>query len=166
MVEAAHNQALRALAVAFYDPRQADDEIDLAHQLLANLDLSATTVNAAIATLIRDAGNPALDDRIHNLRAELDIAGLTSVIPTLELAAAFHRAVLDDHDALAATLSRLREQTQNGDYAYYVDIAHYMADLPLSHVSGARWLDGEPTTRQRWRALATARRNHLGLDHP
>ncbi|MFF3907768.1 hypothetical protein ACFYZJ_17585 [Streptomyces sp. NPDC001848] len=44
--EAAHNQALRALAVAFHDPHQADDEIDLAHQLLANLDLRATTINA------------------------------------------------------------------------------------------------------------------------
>jgi hypothetical protein len=88
------------------------------------------------------------------------------MIPTLELAAAFHQAVLDDHDALAATLSRLREQTQNGDYTYYVDIVHYMADLPLSQVSGARWLDGEPATRQRWRALVTARRNHLGIDQP
>jgi hypothetical protein len=39
-----------------------------------------------------------------------------------------------------------------------------MADLPLPQVSGARWLDGEPATRQRWRALVTARRNHLGID--
>ncbi|MFF4694044.1 hypothetical protein [Streptomyces sp. NPDC001307] len=88
------------------------------------------------------------------------------MIPTLELAAACHQALLDDHDALAATLSRLREQTQNGDYTYYVDIVHYMADVPLSQVSGARWLDGEPATRQRWRALVTARRNHLGIDQP
>jgi hypothetical protein len=29
--EAAHNQPLRALTVAFYDPHQADDEIDLAN---------------------------------------------------------------------------------------------------------------------------------------
>ncbi|MGW7260523.1 hypothetical protein [Streptomyces sp. NPDC054834] len=41
-----------------------------------------------------------------------------------------------------------------------------MADLPLSQVTGARWLDGEPATRQRWRALVTARRNHLGIDQP
>ncbi|MFI9255268.1 hypothetical protein [Streptomyces sp. NPDC053069] len=151
--EAAHNQALRALAVAFYDPHRADDEIDLAHQLLANLDLRATTINAATAALIRDAGDPALDDRIHTLRTELDIAGLTSMTPTLELAAAFHQAVLDDHDALAATLSRLREQTQNGDYAYYIDIASFMADLPLpvDHTA-PQWLDGEQATRTRWRA--------------
>ncbi|MFC4506078.1 MULTISPECIES: ATP/GTP-binding protein [Streptomyces] len=160
--EAAHNQALRALAVAFFDPHQADDEIDLAHQLLANLDLRATTINAAIAALIRDAGNPALDDRIHTLRTELDLAGLASMTPTLELAAAFHQAVLADHDALAATLSRLREQTRNGDYAYYADIAHFMAGLPLEAPSPAQWIDGADPTRQRWRSLVTARRAHLG----
>ncbi|MGW1910332.1 ATP/GTP-binding protein [Streptomyces sp. NPDC002076] len=160
--EAAHNQALRALAVAFYDPHQADGEIDLAHQLLANLDLRATTINAAIAALIRDAGDASLDDRIHTLRTELDIAGLTSMTPTLELAAAFHQAVLDDHDALAATLARLREQTQNGDYAYYIDIACFMAALPLpADHTGPRWLDGEQATRARWRTLVTARQHRL-----
>ncbi|MFJ9931404.1 ATP/GTP-binding protein [Streptomyces misionensis] len=160
--EAAHNQALRALAVAFYDPRQADDEIDLAHQLLANLDLRATTINAAIATLIRDAGDPALDERIQTLRTELDTAGLISMAPTLELAAAFHQAVLDDHDALAATISRLREQTQGGDYAYYVDIATFMAglSLPAGHTP-PHWLDGEQTTRSRWRTLVTTRQHLL-----
>ncbi|MFB8183235.1 ATP/GTP-binding protein [Streptomyces sp. NPDC055966] len=162
--EAAHNQALRALAVAFYDPHQADDEIDLAHQLLANLDLRATTINAAIAALIRirDAGNLALDDRIHTLRTELDNAGLTSMTPTLELAAAFHQAVLDETDAHAATLTRLREQTQNGDYAYYVDIASFMAGLPLpADHTAPQWLDGEQATRDRWRTLVTARLHHL-----
>ncbi|MGW2651813.1 hypothetical protein ACWC2T_44875 [Streptomyces sp. NPDC001393] len=161
----AHNQALRALAVAFYDPHQAHDEIDLAHQLLANLDLRATTINASIAPLIRDAGTPALDDRIHTLRTELDIAGLTSMTPTLELAAAFHQAVLDDHDALAATLSRLREQTQNGDYAYYIDIVSFMAGLPLpADHTAPQWLDGEQATRTRWRTLVTTRQHHLHND--
>ncbi|MER6123017.1 ATP/GTP-binding protein [Streptomyces sp. NPDC001795] len=160
--EAAHNQALRALAVAFYDPRQADDEIDLAHQLLANLDLRATTINAAIAALIRDAGDPSLDDRVHTLRTELDVAGLTSMAPTLELAAAFHQAVLDETDALAATLSQLREQTQNGDYAYYIDIASFMAGLPLpADHTAPHWLDGEEVTRRRWRTLVTTRQQHL-----
>ncbi|MFJ9566003.1 hypothetical protein ACIRQQ_38960 [Streptomyces fuscichromogenes] len=72
--EAAHNQALRALA--FYDPQQTDDEIALAHQLLTGLDLRAMTINTAIAALIRGAGRRAIDERIHTLRAELDIAGL------------------------------------------------------------------------------------------
>ncbi|MEU9072378.1 ATP/GTP-binding protein [Streptomyces sp. NPDC048306] len=160
--EAAHNQALRALAVAFYDPDQAADELDLAHRLLAHLDLRATRINAAIAALIRDAGSPALGDRIHTLRTELDIAGLTSTAPTLELAAAFHQAVLDDHDALTATLTRLQEQTAGGDFTYYTDIASFMAGLPLpaSHTP-PRWLDGEQATRTRWRDLVTARRHLL-----
>ncbi|MCW7945144.1 hypothetical protein AAW14_24805 [Streptomyces hygroscopicus] len=125
-----------------------DDEIDLAYQLLASLDLRATTINAAIAALIRDAGNPSLDHRIHTLRTEPDMAALTSMTPTLELAAAFHQAVLDDHDALAATLSRLREHTQNGDYAYYIDIASFMAGLPLlsDHTRRTGWTASRPPT--------------------
>ncbi|MGW6483803.1 hypothetical protein ACWGDS_39150 [Streptomyces sp. NPDC055059] len=111
--EAAHNQALRALATAFVGPHRADDELDLAQQLLAALDLRATTINAAIASLIRDAGSPALDDRVRALRTELDVAGLT-----LEAAVAFHQVVLDDHEALSATIARLREHTSDGTYAY------------------------------------------------
>jgi hypothetical protein len=160
--EAAHNQALRALAVAFFAPQQADGEVDLAEQLLAHLDLRASRINAAIAALIRDAGNPALEDRVRALRTELDVAGLTSVTPTLELALAFHQAVLEDRAALTATISRLRELTRGGDYAYYVDIASFMADLPLPAGRAApEWLDGEQPTRQRWRSLVTARREHL-----
>jgi hypothetical protein len=82
--------------------------------------------------------------------------------PTLELAAAFHYAVRDDQDALAATLTRLREQTQNGDYAYYIDIASFMASLPLAADHAApHWLDGEQNTRTRWRTLVTARQHRL-----
>ncbi|MFD3931754.1 ATP/GTP-binding protein [Streptomyces sp. NPDC058614] len=161
--EAAHNQALRARAVAFYDPHQADDEIDLAEQLLAHLDLRATTINAAIAGLIRDAGDPTLEDRVRALRTELDVAGLTSMTPTLEVAAAFHQAVLDDRDGLSATISRLRELTQDGDHAYYIDIAHFMAGLPLPAGHAApQWLDSEQATRERWRALVTARQAAVG----
>ncbi|MEU8976845.1 hypothetical protein AB0D11_48350 [Streptomyces monashensis] len=144
--EAAHNQALRALSVAFYDPAQADDEIDLAHQLLANLDLRATTINAAIAALIRDAGHPALDDRIRTLRTELDVAGLTSMTAALELAAAFHQAVLDDHDALAATLARLREQTRTGT-------------TPTTSTSPPSW-PASPPCRPHLPALAGQRTGH------
>ncbi|MEU8692837.1 hypothetical protein [Streptomyces sp. NPDC048665] len=82
--------------------------------------------------------------------------------PTLELAAAFHQAVLDETDAHAATLTRLREQAQNGDYAYYVDIASFMAGLPLpADHTAPQWLDGEQATRDRWRTLVTARLHHL-----
>ncbi|WP_406430509.1 hypothetical protein OHB00_01810 [Streptomyces sp. NBC_00631] len=101
-------------------------------------------------------------DRVHALRTELEVAGLTSMAPTLELAAAFHRAVLDDHDALTVALSRLGDLTQDGGYAYYLDLVHFMAGLPLAHTSSARWLDGEPATRRLWRALVTDRHRLLG----
>ena len=159
--EAAHSQALRAFAIALYAPDQATAEIDLAHQLLAGLNLRATTINVRRAELIRDAGSDGVDDQIATLRTELDIAGLASLTPAIELAHAFHQAVLDDHTALHATLARLRELTSDEDHAYFVDIAQFMADLPLDQASGARWLDGEQHTRSRWRGLVIARQAHL-----
>ncbi|MEU9015506.1 hypothetical protein AB0D12_38605 [Streptomyces sp. NPDC048479] len=56
---------------------------------------------------------------------------------------------------------RLRDLTQSGNYAYYVDLAHFMAGLALDVPSEARWLDGEQLTRSRWRALVTARSEYL-----
>ncbi|WP_369142393.1 ATP/GTP-binding protein [Streptomyces sp. R44] len=160
--EAAHNQAKRALAIAFTDPHLADDELDLAYHLLTGLDLRATTINTEIAALVRDAGHDTVDDRVRTLRAELDIAGLISKLPTLEIAAAFHQAVLDDDQALSGTLGRLREQTRGGMHTYAIDIVHFMAGLPLpdGHAP-ARWLDDEQTTRSRWRGLVIRRQNLL-----
>ncbi|MGW3698726.1 hypothetical protein ACWECR_38570 [Streptomyces sp. NPDC005056] len=65
--------------------------------------------------------------------------------PTLDTAVAFHQAVLDDHEALTATIARIHEQTSDSTDAYYADIAYFMADLPL-HADHPlpRWLDGEP----------------------
>ncbi|MFD6823350.1 hypothetical protein ACFWC5_23660 [Streptomyces sp. NPDC060085] len=165
--EAAHTQAMRALALAFVDPRQADDEIDLAEQLLVGLDLRATTINAAIAALIRDAGSPDVDDRARHLRTELDVAGLTFMTPTLELAVAFYQAVCNDRDALDATIGRLRQQTSDGTFAYYTDIAYFMANhtVPTGHTQ-PRWLDGERATRIRWQAIVTARRDLLPNTRP
>ncbi|WP_442738395.1 hypothetical protein ACQUSN_21260 [Streptomyces pseudogriseolus] len=81
----------------------------------------------------------------------------------VELALCFHYAVLDAQDDLATAIARLRELTQSGDYAYYVEIAHFMAGLPLTeHIAPARWLDGERQTRERWRNLVETRRNRLG----
>ncbi|MFE1522159.1 hypothetical protein ACFW9I_36155 [[Kitasatospora] papulosa] len=74
------------------------------------------------------------------------------------MSAAFHQAVLGEHDALSATLGRLREQTDRGMYAYYTDIACFMAGLPLpAGHTPPHWLDGEQTTRTRWRQLVTTR---------
>ncbi|MFJ3221582.1 hypothetical protein ACIPLC_37420 [Kitasatospora sp. NPDC086801] len=70
-----------------------------------------------------------------------------------------------DEDDLAATIARLRDATANGDFAYYLDIAHHMAGLPLPAPSTTLWLDDEETVRNRWRALVTARRSHLNTRH-
>ncbi|MFJ9590726.1 hypothetical protein [Streptomyces acidicola] len=107
---------------------------------------------------------PTIDDRARALRTELEVAGLTSMTPTLELACAFHQAVLDDHNALTATIARLRSQTRDGTHAYYTDIAHFMAGLPLpADHTPPHWLDGEQNTRARWHTLVTARRDHLHI---
>ncbi|GGV47608.1 ATP/GTP-binding protein [Kitasatospora herbaricolor] len=160
--ERATAQAQRAFALAFTNPRQADDELHLAEQLLTGLDLRATTLTTRIAALIRDAGGSGdIGQRAQALRAETATAGIVAARTTLELALAFHHAVQGDEEQLAATVGRLRELSGDGDYAYYVDIAHFMADLPLPESSPARWIDGEDTTRQRWRSLVTDRREHL-----
>jgi hypothetical protein len=60
-------------------------------------------------------------------------------------------------------ITRLRELTQSGDYAYYVEIAHFMAGLPFpEHTARVRWIDGERQTRERWRHLVENRRSRLG----
>ncbi|MEU5053534.1 ATP/GTP-binding protein [Streptomyces sp. NPDC021096] len=159
--ERAIAQAQRAFVAAFTDLQQADDEITLARQLLDGLDLRATAFTTEIAALLRDAGTTGVEDRARVLRTEIDVAGLPTLQTALELALAFHHAVLDAHDDLAVTLSRLGDLTRNGDYAYYSELVHFMADLPARPGSSARWLDGEQTTRARWRTLVTARRAQL-----
>ncbi|MGP4001557.1 ATP/GTP-binding protein [Streptomyces sp. 8N706] len=160
--EAATAQSMRSLALAFIDPGRADDELQLAEQLLSGVNIRASRINAQIAALVRDAGEPAdWEDRAAHLRTEISIAGLTSAETTLELAVCFHHAVRGADDELAAVITRLRDLTQSGNYAYYVDLAHFMAGLTLAVPSRARWLDGEQLTRSRWRALVTARRAYL-----
>ncbi|MFZ3562890.1 ATP/GTP-binding protein [Streptomyces sp. BH097] len=158
--EAAHNQALRALVTAFTDPRLADDEIDLARHLLTGLTLRATTLTVQIAALVRDAGlTDDVEDRARLLRTELTNAGLTSQRPLLELALAFHHAVLGDDSQIDARLACLSEVTAGGDYAYYTDLTCFMADrlLPTGPAQSLNWLDGETVVRERWRALVVTR---------
>jgi hypothetical protein len=50
---------------------------------------------------------------------------------------------------VASAIVRLRVVTRGGDYAYYADIVHFMASLPLCTVSAAQWTDGESVTRRR-----------------
>jgi hypothetical protein len=160
--EQAIAQAHLALTTAFTDPARADDEIALAEQLLTGLDQRATTLTTHIAAIARDAGTLTNLEGARTLRAEIHAAGITAARTALDLALAFHHAVLDQQDDLTATIGRLREATANEDFAYYVHIAAAMGDLPQSSSEPAiRWLDGESTVRARWRALVTARQHHL-----
>ena len=171
--EAATAQGMRALVTAFLDPDRAAGELDLAESLLLHVDLRATTITTRIAALVRDAGQPGheFQDRVQALRTEITAAGLPAAQATLQLAVCFHHAVLDTgtdtatDPELDAAITRLRELTAAGDYAYYTDIAHFMAARPLlpGLASPARWIDPQPLTRERWRALVIARRTRL---HP
>lgn len=162
--ETAMSQAHLAFAVSFTDLLRADDELDLADRLLSCLSLRSSEMTARIATLVRDAGlAPDVPDRAAVLLAEIDVSGISYAAAKLQLALCFHYAVLDAQDDLVTAITRLRELTQSGDYAYYVEIAHFMAGLPLSeHRARAQWIDGERQTRERWRNLVEARRNRLG----
>ncbi|MET8826505.1 ATP/GTP-binding protein [Streptomyces sp. NPDC004610] len=157
--EAAMSQAMRAFTFAFTTDPATDDEIDLGEHLLSQVDLRAATLDVRIAALLRDAGTDrGVEDRAQILAAEISRSGLLFVQAKLELARAFHHAIRDGRAGVASSISRLRELTREGYYAYYVDIAHFMADLPLDNPSGARWLDERRTVRQRWRGMVIARR--------
>ncbi|MEU7154414.1 ATP/GTP-binding protein [Streptomyces sp. NPDC045456] len=160
--ERAIAQTLLALVTAFTDPVRADDELTLAHQLLDQLDQRATVLYARVAALVRDAGTDHdVTHRTAVLRTEATTAGLPWIIPLLETALAFHHAVRDAHHDLTVTLDRLREATANGDFAYYVNIATAMGDLPQPTGTAIQWLDSETAVRARWRTLVTARQHHL-----
>ncbi|MEU5978706.1 hypothetical protein [Streptomyces sp. NPDC047315] len=158
--EAAMVQVHLAFACAFADRSRAEAELELAQRLLSRISTHSSETTARIADVVRDAGWEAdLSERAAVLFAEIEHSGLAYAATKLQLALCFHHAVLDDRDGVAAGIVRLRELTQNDNYAYYVEIAHFMADLPLSgHTARARWTDGEQRTRQRWRGLVLLRR--------
>ncbi|MCH0560406.1 MULTISPECIES: zeta toxin family protein [unclassified Streptomyces] len=156
--ERGNSQAHRAFALAFTDPAAADNELALAEQLLADVDLRATTLITRVAALARDAGrtDADIDDRAQVLRAEIRTAGVTYTELALDLALAFHHAVRNDPDQVAATIARLHENTRGGS-----DITAFMAGLPLEEASPTRWIDSAQHARRRWRDLVTARRDNL-----
>ncbi|MGA5057828.1 hypothetical protein ACPB99_10290 [Streptomyces pseudogriseolus] len=123
-------------------------ELDLADRLLSRLSLRSSEMTARIAALVRDAGFYAdLPDRAAVLLAEIGVSGISYAAAKLQLALCFHHAVLDAQDDLVDAITRLRELTQSGDYACHVEIAHFMAGLPLpEHTAQARWIDGRRST--------------------
>ncbi|MFJ3998499.1 ATP/GTP-binding protein [Streptomyces parvus] len=162
--ETAMVQAHLAFAVSFADPLRADDELELVDRLLSRLSLRSSEMTVRIAALVRDAGFSAdVPDRAAALLAEIGVSGISYAAAKLQLALCFHHAVLDAQDVLVDTITRLRELTQSGDYAYYVEIAYFMAGLPFpEHTAQARWINGERQTRERWRHLVQTRRGRLG----
>ncbi|MGY0466827.1 ATP/GTP-binding protein [Kitasatospora sp. cg17-2] len=163
--ERATAQAQLAFVRAFTDPARAADDLDLADRLLTGLDLRATTLTTRIAALVRDAGTPgdSIPEHAAALDAEVRASGVRAAHTTLALAVCFHHAVLDDQTAFTAAVRDLDQLTRDRDYAYYTDIAHFMADLPLEYPSPARWFDSPDLVRARWRTLVTTRRTHHGL---
>lgn len=157
--EQATSQAQRAFVLAFADPAVADDELDLAEHLINGLDLRATRLTTQIAALVRDAGTVGtdVDDRAELLRTEANGSGITAAQAALELAVAFHHAVRGETGRITADIARLQILTAAGDYAYFVDIAHYMAGLPLPAASTTQWINGEEPVRAAWRSLVRAR---------
>lgn len=151
-----------ALVAAFTDPHRADHELSLAHQFLAQLDQRATALLVQVVALVRDAGTDHnVTGRADVLRTEISVSGLTWINPLLDVALAFHHAVRGDQDPLATVIGRLREATTSGDFAYYVNIAAAMGDLPQPDGPAIHWLDSESAVRARWRTLVTTRQHHL-----
>ncbi|XUL87748.1 hypothetical protein ACQ86D_14555 [Streptomyces galilaeus] len=129
------------------------------HQFLTDLTLHATTLTLGIAMLIRDTGpGTDIDERAQVLHAGIETAGLTSLLPLLELAVCFHQAVRGDEEPLAAAIHRLRRITNDGDHAYLADIACFMDNRPITPGGHpVRWLENEETIRRRWRGFVTDR---------
>ncbi|MCX5589553.1 ATP/GTP-binding protein [Streptomyces erythrochromogenes] len=159
--ERAMMQVRLALAVSFADPARAGDELALAHQLLEGLDQRSNTLLALVVALIKDAGIPGVTDRAQGLHAEIEAAGLPFLHRFVELALAFHHAVRGEDQALADVISRLRTLTDAGDFAYFTDVTHFMAALPLPEPSTIRWTTSEDHVRASWRGLVQARQEHL-----
>ncbi|GHE31223.1 hypothetical protein [Streptomyces hydrogenans] len=159
--ERATSQAQRAFTLAFTGPDRAADEIELARHLISGLTLRQTGHTIDMAALVLDAGTDRnVLDRTSVLREEIRLSGVAITTAILELVVCFHHAVLDDGQGLTDTTAWLRDLTEGGDYAYYTDIAAFMADRPVL-TSSARWIDGEPAVREQWRHLVLARRSRL-----
>ncbi|MFF4424722.1 hypothetical protein ACFY04_28770 [Streptomyces sp. NPDC001549] len=113
-----------------------------------------------IASLVRDAGALPDLEAARALRAEIRDTSITAAEAVLELA--FHHAIQGEEDKLRAVISRLRELARTGDCAYYTEIAHFMAGLPLPAPSSTIWCDDPDSVRSRWHQVVQDRRTRLG----
>ncbi|MCX4638484.1 hypothetical protein OG775_25755 [Streptomyces platensis] len=82
----------------------------------------------------------------------------------MDRAAAAYEAARTEAEEHGVAGDRATSQAQRAFvYAYYTDIAHFMAGLPLPDGagSGAQWLGWEGPPRVRWRGLVMSRRRYL-----
>ncbi|MDI3407643.1 ATP/GTP-binding protein [Streptomyces cavernicola] len=163
--ERAMAQVHLSFAAAFAGPDRASDELDLAQRLLEPLRLRSNELTARVANLVRAAGNSDVPGQASVLLAEIERSGISYIQAKLQLALCFHYSVLDYREELEGAIDRLRTLTNRDDYAYYVDIAHFMGGLPLpARSTRPRWIDGEEQTRRRWRNLVITRRSYSAPD--
>lgn len=158
--EAALSRACLAFAAAFQDSGRADQQIQLAEQLLQSADIRWARIQSRIAGLLRDAGgDTALPGRAADVEAEAEASGLTSSVAYARLAVCFHHAVLADQSALDAARVRLRTCVKGAEFAYLLEISHFLdGSEPPSDLPRATWIDGTPATAARWSAITTDRR--------
>ncbi|MFF3727422.1 hypothetical protein ACFYYM_34210 [Streptomyces erythrochromogenes] len=153
------------LAVSFADLVRADDELALAHELLDGLDQCSHTLDAHVVALIKDACTGDVTLRAEGLQADIEAAGLPFLHRFAGFPLAFHDAVRGEDQDLAAAIDRLRTLTATGDFAYFTDIAHFMAALPLLEPSIIRWTTSEGDVRSAWHGLVRAGQECLLAGH-
>ncbi|MFF7333648.1 ATP/GTP-binding protein [Streptomyces sp. NPDC008150] len=166
--EAALSQACLAFAAAFEDRGRAQEQIDRARAMLRQADIRWATVQVDIAELLRDAGtDEALPERAEAVVAQAQASGLTSSAAYARLAACFHAAVAED-DRLATTArEQLRSCVRGAEFAYLVELSHFMTDGPgpvpgaVRELPRSDWIDGPGRTADRWAALVAGRRRRI-----
>lgn len=162
--EAALSRACLAFASAFQDRARADQQIQLAEQLLQSAHIRWAEIQTRNAALLRDAGADSdVPARAAEVEADAQASGLTSSVAYARLAVCFHHAVRADQPALDAARVRLLSCVNGAEFAYLLEISHFFdASEPPANLPRARWIDGTPATAARWAAIAADRRAALG----
>ena len=136
-------------------PRQGTDPpTDL---LLDGLHARWAETQNRIATLLHDAGSdPGLAERAASFEADAQASGLSSSVAYIRFTMCFHHAVSADADGLTGSRRRLRECVNGAEFAYLVEISHFLDlseppdDLPRAALDRRPGADAQP--------LGTARR--------
>ena len=90
------------------------------------------------------------------------IAGLGSSAAYARFAVCFHHAIRAEEQALRHARERMSRDVNGGEYAYLVEISHFLDDSePPQSLPRAKWIGGTTVVRERWRALVDNRRAAL-----